>query len=248
MNFSKNLKLKPSLTVMVAAFNEAENIRATVAEALKNLREGNFPDYEIIIIDCLDKDGKDDGTAKIAEELSKLNFHIRAIHNPYVNLGYKFWQGVSLAKMEYFIWIPGDGENNDSIKEIFSTVGKADIVVPYALNTEVRPLHRRAISQIYTFFINLLFGLKIKYFNGTCIYKTALLHSLPESAKKTTDFSFGAEILARLLKRGSSYIEKGIYLNPRNSGKPKALNLTNFKDVLKNIIKLFWEIRIKKEH
>lgn len=239
---------KPSITVMVPAFNESGNLGKTVKEVLNNLKRSNFSDYEILIIDCLDKNGADDGTSRIADELTRLDLHIKAIHNPYVNLGYKFWQGVSLAKMEYYIWIPGDGENNPAISELFAAAGKADLVIAYTLNEEVRPLNRRIISSTYTIILNTLFGLRLKYFNGTCVYKTDILRSLPNSTKMTRDPSFNAEILIKLLKRGHSYMEQGVHINPRMSGKAKTLNLRNLKDVAANMLKVFWEVRIMKAY
>lgn len=247
MQLERNLQ-KPSITVMIPAFHEAGNLKKTAKEVLNNLKKSNFSDYEILVIDCLDKNGVDDGTSLIAEELSKLDSHVKAIHNPYVNLGYKFWQGVSLAKMEYYIWIPGDGENNPAISELFAAAGKADLVIAYTLNEEVRPLNRRIISSTYTIILNTLFGLRLKYFNGTCVYKTDILRSLPNSTKMTRDPSFNAEILIKLLKRGHSYMEQGVHINPRMSGKAKTLNLRNLKDVAANMLKVFWEVRIMKAY
>jgi len=247
MHPAHNLR-KPSITVMVPAFNEAANLKRTAKEVLDNLTNGNFSEYEILIIVCLDKNGTDDGTRQIAEELTKLDPHIKAILNPYVNLGYKFWQGVSLARMDYYIWIPGDGENDQAISELFASVGKADLVIAYTLNEEVRSLHRRIISRTYTIIINILFGLHLKYFNGTCVYKIDILRSLPDSTKMTCDPSFNAEVLIKLLKKGHSYIEQGVHINPRMSGKAKTLNLRNLKDVATNMLKVFWEVRIVKAY
>lgn len=206
-----------------------------------------FSDYEILIIDCLDKDGKDDGTREIAKELAVSDRHIRHIQNPYVSLGYKYWQGVDSAKFKYITWFPGDNETSlEAIKDILKSAGKFDIVIPYTVNTEVRPLKRRIISRLYTFLINMMFGLNLRYFNGPAVHKVALLKALPQSTRENRGFSFNAEILVRLIKAGHSYIEMPIYIQPRVYGKAKSVSWESLKDVLKKIFKLFWEIRIKR--
>jgi len=245
--------LKPSISIIVPAYNEAKNLKATVDNILE-AADDLFSDYEILIIDCLDKDGKDDGTPRIADELAKANSRIRAVHNPYVSLGYKYWQGVSLAKYEYVTWIPGDNETMpQTIKTIFQAAGKADIVCSYTMNPEVRPLNLRIFSKLYTAVMNTLFGLKLRYFNGVSIFKTELLRLLPQSAKENTAFSYNAEILVRLIKAGHNYIELPQYIRKQETKKAKFFILGYFLpryaplSTIKRIGKLFWAVQIKKE-
>jgi glycosyltransferase involved in cell wall biosynthesis len=235
---------KPTISIIVTAFNEEDNLESAISNILASI-DDLFSNWEILIIDCVDKDGKDDGTRAIAKKLAESNSHIRAIQNPYVNLGYKYWQGVGLAKFEYIIWLPGDNETTpETIKNLFEAAGKADIICSYTVNTTVRSLKRRIISKMYTFIINTLFGLQLRYFNGPSIYKTELLKSLTPAVKKNKSFSYNTEILVRSIKGGHSYVEIPQYIQKRK-GKTKALNLKNFFDVIKNIVKLFWELHHK---
>jgi glycosyltransferase involved in cell wall biosynthesis len=236
-------KTKLSISIIVPAYKEAQNLELAVNNILKSA-DGLFSDYEILIIDCLDKDGKDDGTRKIADELAGNNPKILAIHNPYVSLGAKYWQGVSLAKYGYISWIPGDNETDaETIKTIFNNTGKADIVCSYTINPEVRSLKRRIISKVYTFFINALFGLNLKYFNGVSVYKASLLKPLLRSAGKNTTFSYNAEILVRLLKAGHHYIEVPQRIR-KQQGRGGFLRYGPY-DTIKMVLKLFWEVEIR---
>ncbi len=235
---------KPPISIIVPAYNEANNIKPTIDNIIE-AADDLFSDYEILIIDCVGKDGKDDGTAAIAGELADKNPRIRVVHNPYISLGAKYWQGVNLAKFKYLTWFPGDNETSpETIKNIFQAVGKADIVCSYAANTKVRSWRRRLIAWLYTFFINTAFGLKLKYFNGVSVYKTELLKNLSQKAKENEGYSFSAEILVRLLKNGYNYMEVPQYIVPRKFGKNKSLNLEAFKSVAKRMISLFWELEI----
>lgn len=245
---------KPSLSIIVPAYLEAKNLRGTIQAIILAASEANFTDYEILIIDCLKQNGEHDGTPLLADELAKTDPKIRAIHNPYVTLGYKYWQGVSLAKHEYVTWIPGDNETRpDTIKAVFSAVGQADIICFYTANPWARPWTRRINSWLYTFLVNNLFGLRLRYFNGITIYKTELLSALPDSAKKNIGFSYNAEILARLIKLGRhQYLELPQFINQQP---PKKFRWSNFKNffhryaplqTIKKLLKLFWELKTQR--
>ena len=236
-----------SLSVIIPVYMEAENIRDAVKGAMKATENAGIKEYEIIIIDCLRKDGSHDGTPDIADEIASITPKVRVIHNKsYVNLGYKYFQGVRNAKYDYVTWIPGDNENlPESITETYKLIGKADVVVPYTSNMEVRPFFRQAVSRLYTFANNLIFGLKLNYYNGLCVYKRNLLQAIPEI---TDSFAFAAEILIYFLKSGASYIEIPIKIKAHSSKrKSSAFNIKNTIGTIKAIIKLFWNVRIKKK-
>src|SRR3989344_2530989 len=158
-----------SLSVIIPVYMEAENVRDAVRGAIKATESAGIKEYEIIIIDCLRKDGSHDGTPDIADEIASIIPKVRVIHNKsYVNLGYKYFQGVKNAKYDYITWIPGDNENlPESITETYKLIGKTDVVIPYTSNMEVRPFFRQAVSKFYTFINNLFFGLNLKNIIGT---------------------------------------------------------------------------------
>lgn len=239
---------KPAISIIVPVYNEAENLRPTIDNILGAV-DGLFADFEILIIDCVGQDGRDDGTREIAKELANSDSRIRHLQNPYVDLGTKYWQGVGQARFEYLTWLPGDNETSpETISGIFKAVGRADMVVPYTVNKEVRSLERRIISGVYTFFINLFFGLKLRYFNGPAVHRTELLRALLPKVKDNKGFSFNVELLIRLIRVGYSYVEIPMYLLPRRHGKVKSLSMRNLIDVTKRIIKLFWELQLQRKN
>jgi glycosyltransferase involved in cell wall biosynthesis len=241
-----NQQQKPAISIAVLVYNEKGNMEPTVQNII-NAAEGYFSDYEILIIDCVRRDGTDDGTRASAEQLARENPKIKSVQNPYVSVGYKYWKGVDLAKFEYYAFFPGDNEiSAESIKEILRPAGKTDMVLAYTVNREVRSFKRRFFSKTYIFLLNLMFGLKIKYYNGPSVMRTSILKSLPDSAKKDEGFfDFHAEAVIRMLKtRKATYLEIPMYLQPRAIGESKALTGTHFKHVFKRIGKLFWEIMI----
>jgi glycosyltransferase involved in cell wall biosynthesis len=232
---------KPSISIIVPCLNEAENIRDTV-ESIKTALDNTkrFGDCEILIFN----DFSTDGTGEIAEEIQKKEPGVRVIHNPKnMGFGYNYTEGVRQAENEYIIMVPGDNEiPSGAIETVFREAGSADVIIPYTANTWVRPMARRVISRAFVIIFNALFGLRLRYYNGTCMIKSRLLKEVPMT---TWGFAYMAAILVRLLKSGATYIEVGVKITQRSSGKTKAFRPRNIISVLSAIAKLFWEVRVR---
>lgn len=232
--------MKPSISVIIPALNEEGNIAATVNEVLKAIDQ-RFQDYELLVFN----DGSSDKTGEIADELTAKNGHLKVIHNSEtMGLGYNYRKGVEIAKNDFVVMIPGDNEiSGSSIEEMFKLVGTADIIIPYTVNTWVRPISRRIISRIFVMLMNLLFGLRLRYYNGPCIHKREIIQPMNIN---TSGFAYMAAILVRLLKSGHSFREVGMYLKEREYGSSKAFALKNIASVIKTVISLFWEVMVKR--
>lgn len=228
--------MKLTISVIIPALNEENNIKSTVETVLYAI-DGKFEDFEIIIFD----DASTDNTLLKANELAGKYKEIKVIHNEKtMGLGYNYRKGVEIAKNEYVMMIPGDNEiEKESIKNMIDSIGKADIIASYSVNYWTRPKSRQIISKTFTKFINVLFCLNLKYYNGISIHKRELLNSIKIT---TCGFAYHSEILVRLIKSSKSYIELGIYLKQREYGKSKAFSFKNIISVLKTIIKLWLDI------
>jgi glycosyltransferase involved in cell wall biosynthesis/putative flippase GtrA len=230
-----------NLSIIIPAFNEGEGLEQAVKGLYFLLQEnGMLEGCEFLIFN----DFSSDNTGEVADNLAKELNNVRVIHNKKnMGLGYNFQEGARQARGEYVTWSPGDNENlPESIIKTLRMVGKADIVIPYTSNMEVRPLSRRILSNLYTKINNTIFGLNLKYYNGLSVYKRELLVSLPVI---TNSFAFAAEILVTLLKSGTSYVEVPIEIQPRLSGKSSALKLKNIIKVIKTISSLFLRINVR---
>jgi len=230
---------KPSVSVVVLAFNEEHNLEATVA-SLQRAVKGKFPEYEIVIVN----DGSKDYTAKVAETLAEQDSHLRVIHNPRnMGCGFTFLRGVDAASYEYAWLIPGDGEiTADSMETIANHIGTADMVIPYMLNFHIRPLSRRIVSWGYTALLNMLFAKRLRYYNGPCVVRSELIKKAP--TVNSRGFTFMAPILLQLIKRKHTYVEVGIMVQPRYYGRPSVSSLWNILSAVKTVSWLFWDINI----
>ena len=161
-----------SLSVLVPAYNERHNLAPTVERLMRALTI-SVEDFEIIVVD----DGSSDGTGEVADGLAAGHPEIRVVHNS-SNRGlvYCYLRGIEVARKSSFVYIPGDDTwPYRSFLELFGNLGKADVVTSYSTNPEVRPVGRRILSASYTRLLNVLFGLRMHYFNGLTIYPIAFL-------------------------------------------------------------------------
>lgn len=224
---------------MVPALNEQVNIEKTISEILKGLK-GKLDDYEILIFN----DGSKDKTGDIANSLSKKNKKIKVIHHKKPQgMGSCYREGLSKAKFEYYMYIPGDNQfPSAALSRMIAKIGQADIIIPYVTNMNIRPLSRQLLSASFTKILNAAFGLNVSYYNGTVIHKAELLKT---ALPKTDGHAYQAEILVRLLKNGATFKEIGYDMYERKGGSTSAFKWKNVKSVFSSISNLFWDVRIR---
>jgi dolichol-phosphate mannosyltransferase len=231
-------RTRGSISVVVPALNEIDNLEPTVLTLLTALR-ATIDEYEIVIVD----DGSTDGTGEVADRLTTEHLPVRAVHNESnMGIGYSYERGYRAASKEFLVYIPGDNTwPLDSCVELFSTLGHADVIVSYASNPEVRPRGRRILSRVYTGTLNTLFGHRMRYYNGLNVYPTEFLRRLP---RMTVGFGFQAEVLLRSLGAGMSYVEIAVPIDERTAGHSKAVTCRNVMAVMRTVLRLWWELRI----
>ncbi len=224
------------------AYNEVGAIREAYDSTTRAVGQAGISDYEIIIITNTDSSGNHDGTPTVAAQIAKEDFHARHIHfNNYVGLGFKYRQGVESAQKDYTMMVPGDNDTiESSLASILRYLGKAPVVITYTINPEARPFYIRFVSKGFVVFCNILFSLRMKYYNGICIYSKNLLQQLPAFSDSP---SYNSEILIRLIKSGVKYIEAPQEIKKSFAG--KTFRLKSVFEVLRAMALLFWEINIK---
>jgi glycosyltransferase involved in cell wall biosynthesis len=232
--------MKPTLSIIIPAFNEELGLRSTV-ERLVGVLGRFFEDFELLIVN----DGSRDRTGEIADQLAVADGRIRVIHHRVnMGLGYSYREGIRLATKDHVWWIPGDGGGltaREDLENIFGAVGQSDMVLVYLLS-ENRPRHRQLISRTYTAILNLFFGLKVKYYNGANIYRRELLRDLPMTSN---GHGLLAEISLQLIKGGYGYVEVGMHNREPPGGSSNALRLKNIVRVGKVLFGLYWRIQVK---
>jgi len=240
-----------TISIAMPAHREMGNLEGAVnyvSDELEFLsKTGKIDDWEIIIVDSLEKDGSTDGTPQLADRLAKTNSRIRVIHNDnYVNLGCKYIQALSKAGFDYFMMVPGKNTlHGASLKNLLGNIPENGIVVGYQDDMSRRPFKRRAVSKVFTIFMNSVFGLRLRYYNGTTVIPTQILRELNPDIE---DFAYMADILVTILKRYRlTYVQIPFYTKGiRSYGKTKATEWKNIISVARTILRLIAKIYFRK--
>src|SRR5262245_2842332 len=95
------------LSVVIPAYNEAENIPPVVADTIATLDPALKGRYELLLID----DGSSDGSTEVVDEMARRHSCVRAFHHQKnMGLGEGLKTGYRNSRGEYVTFIPADGE------------------------------------------------------------------------------------------------------------------------------------------
>jgi glycosyltransferase involved in cell wall biosynthesis len=225
----------------VPAYNEASNLPGAVRDAIVAAGAVGLADWQVIVVD----DGSTDDTLEVAEQLARECPRVQTVHHAR-NLGFAaaYRTGLAAAQMDYVTFVPGDNEvAAESLHAIFAAIGSADLVVPYHGTPWLRPWRRRLLTCVAVSEVNLLFGWGLNYYQGPTVYPTELARALPMTCN---GFFFVTEMLVQALASGHTFVEIGLRHQERAYGCSKAVSLKKIMDAEREIVRLWWELRIRR--
>jgi glycosyltransferase involved in cell wall biosynthesis len=229
------------VSVIVPCFNEEKNIRQVVSGILTEFDHKKI-EGEIICVN----DGSSDSTEEAISSCTRSFKNVRNItHAKNLGIGASFWDGVSVAKGEFVVMIPGDNENSSgSILEWAQTEIKYDIIVPYIVNTSVRSVYRRILSTLFIKLINSLCRTTFKYTNGTVLYKKAVLQQIKI---RRAGFFYQTDALVRAVAGGATFLEVPSHLRREQKGRrSNALKFSVLSDITKDFVILLFDLHVAK--
>lgn len=228
-----------SVTVVVPALNEEDNLRPAVEAVLKEFGP-LASELEVLVFD----DASTDRTGTIADALAAEDARVRAVHNRgRLNIGGIYKAGLARAHGDYYVLVPGDNETRvDEIVRGARYLDRADVVVFHVTNSGVRTWDRRLLSWLYVRCVNTLFGTRFLYTNGTNIFRTEVVRRLPIL---TNGFSYQTEAVVKAAWSGVDFVQVGMELKPRDFGTSKALTWRNLEAVVGSLARLWWNVRVR---
>jgi glycosyltransferase involved in cell wall biosynthesis len=228
------------ITIFIPAYNEEKNIRKSVENTIKAAKNAGDVKLDIVIVN----DASKDTTAQEIEKLEKKYSCVRSIyHTKNQGIGYGVNEVIRIAKYPKFMIVPGDNDASPALlQNMFIHHKKADMVLSYYLNKELRGRFRNFISTLYGLIYMFTFQVYIQYFNGVGIYSTKKLRTIKLFSKR---FSITAEMNTKLLCHGCTLYELSGFMQTGENGS-KSIKLENFIEVIKTYIQLIREIKIER--
>lgn len=224
----------PSLSVVIPAYREAENIVCTLENVTRALSPLAIP-HEILVVD----DGSDDGTGTIvAAQLPRLPAVRLLANTRNMGFGWSYRRGVDAAACDHIVMVHGDNAwGAETLRNFFSHLGEADVIVGYTRDMwRSRSWRRTIVSKSFTHLVNLITRRRLQYYNGLQIHQAAVLRNLRIESR---GYGFQAEVLVKALHAGATYREIPMDLIERAHGESQAFRLKNVADVARTLALLF---------
>lgn len=211
----------PSISLVLPAYNEADNIEPMVAEATPAL-EANAEDYEILVVD----DGSADDTAAVTRRVIEAHPHVRLIEHP-VNQGFgaAVFTGFTNAGKDWIFYTDADRQFVLSELERFVPyMDKADLIAGYRAPRR-DPFLRVFYGKGWSALCTLLFGYTVRDVDcGFKLFRREIIEDLaPQIASRGATFSI--EWLARAKRAGYRFVELPVTHRPRVAGSQTGANI-----------------------
>ena len=219
----------PSLSAVMAAYDEAENLRPVVAEVLAFLRE-QVADPELIIVD----DGSTDGTGPIADDLARVEPGVIAVHHDRNRgIGAALKTGFARATKQWVTILPADGQIAPwEIALFFDDALDADLVT-----SVYRARHdggyRKVLSWGLRAATRLVAGADVRS-EGIYVVRRDVLAELP---LESDSFFLNLELPLRAARAGKRVRTVTMTARPRRAGRSKSSALRHVAIVFGELVR-----------
>lgn len=232
---------KYSISAFFPVYNDWGTIPSMVL-LINSVLEKVAGDYEIILVD----DGSRPMTKIVLEELAKKMDKVRIItHEKNKGYGGALRSGFYNAKYDLVFYTDGDAQYNplemQLLLEKFNE--DTDIVNGYKISRS-DPVYRKIIGRMYHYITKMMFGFKIR--DVDCDFRLIRRSVFDGLVLEYNSGVICVEMVAKLTRRNFRFVEVPVHHYYRVSGKSEFFNFKRVFNVGKNLIKLWYKIRIKK--
>ena len=211
----KTKKINPSISIIIPAYNEEENVEWVIINSLKYLPK-YFKDYEIIIID----NGSTDNTGKIIDKISQKYKEVKGIHQKNGGYSKAMLTGIKKASKQYTAYMPADGQFLiEDMRHCFEVMESSELVLGYRGGRPDYTTYRMILSYGYLLLLALLFNFKYIDVGWVNIWNTKKLQKL--KLEGTGGIFILTEIVVKFQNLGYKITEAPSYYRIRRSGEVK---------------------------
>jgi glycosyltransferase involved in cell wall biosynthesis len=202
-----------TISVVLPAYNEEENIEKQVASVDAVCTELRFDDWEILVVD----DGSRDGTRAVCEGLRARFPKLRVLVHE-MNQGYAkaLRTGFTSAKMPLVFYTDADNQFDvRELKNLLAAIDDYDIVCGFRIY-RFDPFSRLVASWGFNLLVRVLFRIRVR--DVDCAFKLFRREIFDKIHIESKRFFVDTEILAKASKLGMRMTEIGVRHYPRVAG------------------------------
>ncbi|MDB5098246.1 MAG: glycosyltransferase family 2 protein [Cyanobacteria bacterium RYN_339] len=226
----------PSVSIVLPAYNEEDIIEAVVQNCCDFL-EGVCPDYEIVVVN----DGSKDKTGEILDRLQAANPKVKPVHQANTGYGGALQAGFKNAHKEYVFFMDSDNQFDiTELEKLIPHLGSVDVVLGYR---EQRQDHmgRKFNALGWRTLVNLLFNLGVRDID--CAFKIFKHDKLQMALPESEGAMINTEMLVKLKRRKTSWVEVPVTHYPRLGGKSTGANVGVIIKAFKELLKLHGKLK-----
>jgi glycosyltransferase involved in cell wall biosynthesis len=225
-----------SISVVMPAYNE-EDIIEKVARNAASYLAGLSDDYEVVIVN----DGSRDRTGEILDALHAENPRIVPVHQENKGYGGALQAGFRNAKKDYVFFM--DSDNQFDIRELDKLVphlAKVDVVLGYRENRQDH-LGRKFNALGWRTLVDLLFGLGVRDID--CAFKIFKRDKLQMALPESEGAMVNTEMLVKLKRRKTAWVEVPVTHFPREGGKATGANMRVILKAFRELMMLHGKLK-----
>lgn len=237
----------PSISLVLPAYNEADNIEPLIAEAVPAL-EANAEDYEIIVVD----DGSQDDTAAVTRRVIEKYPQVRLVQHPKnQGFGAAVFSGFTHAVKDWIFYTDADRQFVLSeLSRFVPLMHQADLIAGYRAPRRDPPL-RVLYGKGWSLLCTLLFGYTVRDVDcGFKLFRREIIERLA-SQIQSRGATFSIEWLVRAKRAGYRFVELPVTHRPRVAGSQTGANLKvigrAFRELVRFRLQLWREGAVQKE-
>jgi glycosyltransferase involved in cell wall biosynthesis len=201
-----------SLSIVLPCFNEEENVREAVGDAIA--AAGACSDqYEVVVVD----DGSNDDTVNVLSRLIASDDHVRAIvHERNRGYGEALKSGIRAARMDWVLLADADLQFDlRDLEDFVPLTESADAIWGWRILRQDTRL-RRFSASAWNRLMRALFALPVR--DVDCGFKLVRSSILRRFELQTTGAMISTELAVQCSAQGARFAEVGIRHHPRVAG------------------------------
>jgi len=222
-----------TLSLVLPAYNEEDNIEVVVRQALEVLPE--YTDgFEIVVVN----DGSKDRTADVIDQLALEDSRVRPVHHE-TNQGYAgaVKTGFTVSTCDYVMFMDADRQFDiHDIQLLSPFVALFDIVAGFRMERS-DPMVRRINAEIFNLAVRVMFDVHMRDLDCAFkIFRGDMIRSLELTSHGAL---LNAEIMAKLRRQGASVVQVGVTHHPRVAGTPTGGSVKVILRAMRDIVVLW---------